>query len=425
VALTQTPYQRATALLESVEPRGMKPGLERTLALLDALGNPHAGMRGVLIAGTNGKGSVCATVGSVLHAAGLRSVLLTKPHLRTYCERISIDGEMISEDAFGELIATVFGAAATLPDASQPTAFEMLTAAGLLAARREQPDVVVCEVGLGGRLDSTNVVDLGVAVVTNVGLDHCDRLGDTVEAIAREKAAIIKPGDDAVTGAVEPALTVVRKRAASVGARLIEVVPGRGRSLGSAGVTVSARFDDRPLDVDAPLLGDFQVDNVGVAVAVCDALRQEGFALSERAVLEGCASVRWPGRMHWIDGEPPLLIDGAHNPPGMAAMVRAAQPLLSGRRVVVVFAAMRDKDAQSMVAALRPLGARAVVVTAPDVLRSTPPLELAALVGDGAVMTDTTVQALERARQIAGSDGAIVVCGSLYLAGEVLTLLDC
>ena len=423
MALTLLPYQRAVGLLESLEPRGMKPGLERTEALLQALGEPHRGLRGVLVAGTNGKGSVCATIESIARAAGLRTVMLTKPHLRTYCERIAVDGVAVSSDRFAETVQAVWDAASSLPDDVQPTAFEMLTAAGLLVARQESPDVVICEVGLGGRLDSTNVVDLGVAVVTNVGLDHTDRLGDTLEAIAGEKAGIIKSGDTTVTGAEEPALSVIAARSRELGAPLRVVSGVEGKAEGFAGVQLHTTFAGETIAVRAPLIGDFQVSNIATAVAVCDVLREQGFGITADAVIAGCARVQWPGRMQWFDLRPGVLVDGAHNPPGIAALVRAARPLVGSRRTVAVFAAMRDKDVISMAAQLQRLHADAVVVTAPDVPRSTPPDELAALFTT-AMTASSTRTALEQARLHAGDDGVVVVCGSLYLAGEALEVLE-
>lgn len=402
----------------------MKPGLERIRALLEALGNPHAGLRGVLIAGTNGKGSVCAVVDSIVRAAGLRAVTLTKPHLRSYCERIAVDGEPIAEDRFSRVIENVWSAAETLGDQTQPTAFEILTAAGLLVAGQESPDIVVCEVGLGGRLDSTNVVDLGVAVVTNVGLDHRDRLGDTIEEIAKEKAAIIKPGDAVVTAAQPPALAVVRARAHEVGATLGEVGDVHGRADSVSGVQLTMRYGGHELRLRAPLVGEFQLTNVATAVATCHALRLRGFPIGPAAVQRGCARVTWPARMQWFATHPPVLLDGAHNPPGIAALVRAARPLLHGRRVVVVFAAMRDKDVAAMAHELESLAAHAIVVTAPDVVRSTPPTDLAAVVGERAVVRTNSAEALECARRLAGEHGVVLVCGSLYLAGEVLALLE-
>jgi dihydrofolate synthase/folylpolyglutamate synthase len=425
LGVTATTYERAVAALDSVAWRGIMPGLERTRALLAALGNPHAGLRGALVAGTNGKGSVCATVESICRAAGYRTVLLTSPHLVTYTERIVRGGVQITEPEFGALVTRVWGAAESLPEELQPTGFEALTAAGILAAREADAQVLVCEVGLGGRLDSTNLLDLGVAVVTNVALDHQDLLGDTIPEIAREKAAIIKTGNLAVTGATEPGLAEVRSRAEAVGATLTVVgedVAFTGRSVGLGGVEVETAFEGNPIAVQAPLRGAFQIANIATAVAVCDALRETGIAIDQSAVTRGCDEVRWAGRMDWFDSEPPLLIDGAHNPAGMAAMVASARELIGGRHCVAVFAAMRNKDVESMAAGLAEL-THEIMVTAPAVERATPPADLARLFDPPAEIADDVSTALDRARRRAGRDGVVVVCGSLYLAGEVIDLL--
>ncbi len=423
--MSTTTYARAVAALDSVAWRGIMPGLERTRALLAALGNPQVGLRGVLVAGTNGKGSVCATVDSVCRAAGHRTVLLTSPHLISYCERIVRDGAPISETEFGTLVARVWDAAEALPDELQPTGFEVLTAAGILVAREADAEVFVCEVGLGGRLDSTNVLDLGVAAVTNVALDHQDLLGATIPEIAREKAAIIKPGNRAVTGATEPGLSAIRARSVKVGATLSVVgagVPFTGRSAGMQGVLVDSVFDGHPISVSSPLRGAFQVANIATAIAVSDALRAEGAAIDAPAVVRGCETVHWAGRMDWIDGEPAMLIDGAHNPAGMAAMVASARELIGARRTVAIFGAMRNKDVESMAAALRELTGE-IIVTAPAVERATPPGELARLFDPAAEVAADVATALDRARLLAGREGVVVVCGSLYLAGEVLELV--
>jgi dihydrofolate synthase/folylpolyglutamate synthase len=303
----------------------------------------------------------------------------------------------------------------------------VLTAAGILVARDADAEVLVCEVGLGGRLDSTNVLDLGIAAVTNVALDHQDLLGATIPEIAREKAAIVKPGNRAVTAASDPGLAAVRARAAEVGATLTVVgtdVPFTGQSAGMRGVLVDTMFDGRSLSLRAHLHGAFQVANIATAVAVCDVLRATGIAIDIDAgdVTRGCEAVRWPGRMDWIDAQPPLLLDGAHNPAGMAAMVMSARELIGDRRCVAVFAAMRNKDVQSMAAGLTEL-TREIVVTAPAVERATPPAELARLFDPPAEVATGVPAALHRARQLAGRDGVVVVCGSLYLAGEGLDLL--
>lgn len=418
-----TAYERVAARLDSISWRGIKPGLERTRALLRALGEPDRGLRGVLVAGTNGKGSVCAVVDSVARAAGLSTVLLTKPHLWSYTERFIHDGRPIAADGFATLLDEVGAAAATLPEDLEPTAFEMLTAAGILFAARARPDVLVCEVGLGGRLDSTNVLDLGIAVVTTVDLDHRHILGDTVPIIAREKAAIIKEGDVALTSAAGPALAEIEARAREVHVPLTVVgrdVAVAGASRGWTGVRVSTEFAGAPLDVHAPLLGAHQVANVATAVAVCDALRRQGLGSIDRAsVVAGASSVRWPGRLHWVRGSPGWLVDGAHNPAAMNALVTAARELLGGHRVAVLFGVMRDKDRRPMLEALGRLHAAAFVATAPAVDRATSPEELAADV-PGAVVAADIGAGMEIAAQLAGPDGAVIACGSLYLAGEVL-----
>src|SRR5258706_8885807 len=217
-------YRESLDYLVGTGSRGIKAGLERIAALLAELGHPEQDLRGVLVAGTNGKGSVCAMVDSVVRHAGLHSVLLVKPHLCSYRERIVIDGQDIPEAEFAALVERLRpGVDAVEPVAGAPTQFEILTALSILAAAEHRPDVVVCEVGMGGRLDSTNVLDLGVAAVTNVAMDHAEYLGDTILQIAAEKAGILKPDNDVVTGAGGGALEVVRRQARAVGVRSLRV----------------------------------------------------------------------------------------------------------------------------------------------------------------------------------------------------------
>ncbi len=429
-------YTRVASWLDSISWRGIKPGLDRTRALLHQVGDPDVGLRGVLVAGTNGKGSVCAIVDAVVRAAGLRSVLLTKPHLWSYTERFVVDGAPLTEDGFAHLFDEVSDAANRLPEELTPTAFEMLTVAGILLAARAEPGVLVCEVGVGGRLDSTNVLDLGVAVVTNVDLDHRDLLGDTIPVIAREKAAIIKRANAAITAASQPALDEIAARAIEeqasltvVGHRLPPGFSGAGRevrvsgqSVGWDGVRVRAVFDGTELEVHAPLLGAHQIGNVATAVTVCAELRRRGWAIDAAAVAAGCAAARWPGRLQWVEGHPGWLVDGAHNPAAMNALVAAASELLRGRRLVVLFGVMRDKERGPMVESLRRLHPAAVVLSAPPVDRAATPEELAADF-PGATVAPGVDAAMAAAAALAGADGAVVACGSLYLAGEVLSRL--
>jgi dihydrofolate synthase / folylpolyglutamate synthase len=410
------------AALDSLEGRGMKLGLERIEALLGALDEPQRGLRGALVAGTNGKGSVCALVDSMARAAGRRTVMLTKPHLVSWCERIAIDGEPIAEQRFADLIEQVLAAAAGLAgDLSLPTVFEVVTAAGIVAARDADPDVVICEVGLGGRLDSTNVLDLGVAVVTGIALDHREQLGDDPATIAAEKAAIIKAGNHVVTGADRAPLEVIRTAAARAGAASFTAVGaetwGRGQDRGRDGVGVD--IDGPPLHLTTPLIGGFQRRNLAVAAHTARALTVRGADVPDAAIARGAATVRWPGRMQWIEGSPALLIDGCHNTEAVEAMVAAARPLCAGRHTVAVVGAMADKDLDAMIEALRPLTPDAVF-TRPATARAASADELAGRWGADAPTAPDVASALALAGQIAGHDGVVVACGSLYIAGEAL-----
>jgi len=434
VALTacHRPGVRSLKLASAVARLGdggvVKPGLERTAALLRALGHPEKGMRGVLVAGTNGKGSVCAVIESVCRHAGLRTALLTNPHLRSYCERIAIGGAPISEDAFIELLAEVRAEApGVAPAVGAPSQFELLTAAGVLAAARAAADILICEVGVGGRLDSTNVLDLGAAVITNVSLDHEAMLGNTVELIAAEKAAIIKPGNDVITASRGSVLDVIIARADQVGANLRVVgrdVEFGGGTLGLAGIEVTLRSGhDRGQAWSLPLRGHHQIANAAVALATCQVLAHRGFPLDAESMTLGAAAVNWPGRMEWRAGRPALLLDGAHNPAGMKAFATAAADLCRGRRRVAIFGAMADKNIPAMLAPLREL-TDMVVFTRVEGERAETPEALSAVWGTGSSVASTPARALEIARGMAGPAGVVMVAGSLYLVGAVLERLD-
>jgi len=287
--------------------------------------------------------------------------------------------------------------------------------------------VVVCEVGLGGRLDSTNVLDLGVAAITNVAMDHAQFLGDTVVQIAGEKAGILKPGNDAVTGASGDALEVVRRRAGEVGVRSLRVVGEdirvESRSLGRAGTEVDVAAGDYRATLQVPLPGGgFQGGNAGVAAGIALALRGRGVSIPDEAIAAGIAAVQWPARLQWIDGAPPLLLDGGHNPAALRAVVPTVRELTEGRPLAVLFGAMSDKDVAGMLDELRPLGAPPVF-TQMGTPRAMPAVELSRMWGAGARAISSLPDALQAARMLASRQGTVFVCGSLYLAGDVLRLI--
>ena len=422
-------YHHAVAELADRGRFGIHLGLGRTRALLRALGNPERTLRGALVGGTNGKGSVLALVGAALRAAGIRVGETPKPHLVSYRERLQVDGRPIEPATFARLAEEVLPIADRVSRRlGPPTEFEILTAMLFRWFAAERIEVAIVEVGLGGRLDATHAWDGGVAAITNVALDHMDRLGDTIPEIAREKAAIIERGDLAVTGATGDALAVIRGRARRVGAPLAVVPPAR--ILG---------FDRDGLEVELPRLGPTRVGlrgrhqaaNVAVADAVLDALAAAGIAtMPDSARRAGYASARWPGRLELLprDGRD-VLLDGAHNPAGAATLAAALDDLRPFLRAAdaswtLVVGAMADKDVAGIASAIAAAGGlrgARIIATRVDLPRAMPADALASVWR--AVLPSARVEAIPDvgaalAGALAAGQGPVIVAGSLYLVGE-------
>ena len=419
-------YQEALDLISKQGRFAMKLGTERTRAMLDHLGAPDRRLHGALIAGTNGKGSTGACLSSILRAAGCDVGFMPKPHLISYTERIEVNGTPISEDDF---VATLEGLGPTIEWASAtlgpPTEFEMLTvmAIAYLATRAE---ILVCEVGLGGRLDATNALDLGVAVVTNVDLDHQKYLGNTIAEIAREKAAIVKRGDSAVTACTGEALEIVEARTAAESTplwRLDHEIRVEAESRGWAGSLLNISgpgFAHR--DLTLPLVGDYQPANAALAVAAAHLLTE----VDDHAVRRGLAATRWPGRLQVIAEHPRVILDGGHNPAAMVKAGATLRRLIGSERLVAVFAMLSERDPHQLLAALRTLGPDGVVFTEPASAHghNIGPEELVRIYGAGSHAEPRAAVALEQAVEMAGHAGNVLVCGSLYLVGEILALRD-
>jgi dihydrofolate synthase / folylpolyglutamate synthase len=413
-------YEQALTYVIGLTRFGTKLGLERSHAIMAALGDPARGKRGALIAGTNGKGSTSAFLEAILRARGLHTGMTPSPHLKSYTERVQVDGQPVSEAEFAAAVEQVLpDVARVTEEMGEPTEFELLIGVAMawLAPRAER---LVIEVGMGGRYDSTNVLDLGLSIVTNVDYDHQRYLGNTVEEIATEKAGIIKPGNLVLTGAEGPALAVVERRAAEVDARLWRLgqeIRWRGEWRGWEGSTLTVEgpgFEHRDLPIR--LLGSWQPANAALAVAAAHAL---GDATDE-AVAEGLRTARWPGRLHPV--APDLLLDGGHNPAGLRRVVPDVVRLAEGRRLALVLAVMSDKELPPMLAELRRLEPEGVVCTAAATAgsRAMRPERLAEQWGERAEPVLPVAEALRRAREIAGDGGLVLACGSLYLVGELL-----
>jgi dihydrofolate synthase/folylpolyglutamate synthase len=378
-------------------------------------------LRGALITGTNGKGSTGAFLASILHSAGHHVGFMPKPHLVSYTERIQVDSQPISEAEFAAAVAALRPQLDGISkQMGEPTEFEILTGLALsyLAPR---VDRLVCEVGMGGRLDATNVLDLGVAVVTNVALDHMQYLGDTIEKIATEKAAIIKSGNQVVTGCTAPALAVVESAAAEAGAtlwRLDREIRWSSHWLGWEGSELDVEVaGKRYTGLRVPLLGAHQAFNAALAVAAAEAAGDA----TPTAVRDGLAATVWPGRLELAGSRPRILLDGGHNPDGLEQIGADVRRLVGDSRLVVVFGAMADKDLDQMLDRLRRLDPAEVVFTSAESAgaRAADPEELARRWGAGAESVTPSGAALDRGRDLAGQEGAVLVCGSLYLVGEV------
>ncbi|MDP9271318.1 MAG: Mur ligase family protein [Chloroflexota bacterium] len=410
--------------------------------LLDELEHPERTLRGALVGGTNGKGSVVAMVRSVLQAAGQRVGTMPKPHLVSYRERIAIDGEAVSRERFAAAIAAVLPAVDRAAAAlGPPTEFEVLTAAALAELARSRVDVAVVEVGLGGRLDATNVVDLGVAAITNVQHDHEKYLGSSLSRIGTEKAAIIKPGDLAVTGASGRGLRPILDRCQVLGVPLRRAGSRQAyratlRASTWEGIVLDLETPDLHLrDLRIGLLGGHQAGNATLAVAVLDAIAEDGrrrgtaLVMDEPAIRAGMAAARWPGRLELLDGSRlsagRVLLDGAHNPAGARALAAALREL-GVHGAPLVFGAMRGKRVRAILRALADAAPRPIfcAVSEPGVRT---PAELLdawhAVGGVGGIEADSPLAAIAAAADRRRGDEPIVVAGSLYLVGAVRGLL--
>lgn len=415
-------YEEALSHISKQGRFGMKLGTERTRAILDRMGRPDRGLAGALIAGTNGKGSTGACMAAILQAAGHNVGFMPKPHLISYTERIELNGRPIGEADFVE---TLEGLMPTLNEVAvemgQATEFEMLTAMalGYLAPRIDR---LVCEVGLGGRLDATNALDLGVAVITNVDLDHQKYLGDTIEQIAHEKAAIIKPHNRVLTGCEGVALEIVEEHARRADAPVW--VLGRdihveSRSLGWDGHLMNVTGPGfEQADLTLPLVGDYQPANAALAVAAAHILNE----VTDEHVRQGLQATRWPGRLQVIATEPRVILDGGHNPAAMTKAGAALRRLIGTERLIAVFAMLSERDPVQLLAALRTLLPDDVVFTEPANAagHSVSADDLAHSYGAHGHAVRPAPAALQSARELAGPKGNVLVCGSLYLVGEIL-----
>ncbi|HEX2985272.1 MAG TPA: folylpolyglutamate synthase/dihydrofolate synthase family protein [Caproiciproducens sp.] len=416
-------YEIALQKINSLLRFGVKPGLERVEKLLTLLGNPQDSLKFVHVAGTNGKGSTCALIASVLRRSRYKTGLFTSPYVTDFCERMQINGEMIPREDLIALVAKIFPLVEQMAKQGQViTEFEFITALAMQWFAQNQCDIVVLEVGLGGRQDATNVIKTPlVSVITSISLDHTAVLGDTVEKIAYEKCGIIKEGGVTVCYPDQQptALELIRKIAEERHNRFVLARMDSVEKLSSN--LTGTGLEYRGLLVRLPFLGDHQVKNAVTALAALEVLKEHGWHISDHSFESGFSSAVFPARLEVLSDSPLVLLDGAHNPDGTKALALAIKKYLGGRKIVAVMGMLADKDVTASVQNLAGVFTKVFTLT-PENARSMHAEELAAhwyRLGTAAQAENKVDDALNDALKLAGSGGAVVVFGSLYLAGEV------
>ena len=399
-------YDEAVKYIHSI-PRFVRPLGNADLGrLLEKMGDPHKKLRFVHVAGTNGKGSVCAMTAEILKRAGYRTGLFTSPFIEVFNERIQINNELIPDDALARYVTD----AATLKDGLAVSEFAFITAVAMRYFADNSCDIVVLETGMGGRLDATNVIPSpDVAAITEIGLDHTEYLGETVEEIAAEKCGIIKKGCEVVSAPNEAVTGIIKNAANAVGASLTVCDTAKKTADG---------FTYRSESYELALSGSYQAENAAVVLEVINALRRKGFSVTDNNVRDGFRNVFWKARYQFASDN--IVIDGCHNPDGIRALKKTLAE--DGRDVTLVLAMMRDKDYESCIRTIAG-AARLVVATEVPMERSLSAYEIkevADSTGVGCIAEPDIKEAINAAVKAAGDGGLVCICGSLYLAGAAL-----
>lgn len=411
--------QEAIAYIENYTWSTTRLGLDRTRRLLQALGDPQKRLKFIHVAGSNGKGSTCAMLDSVLRAAGYRVGLYTSPYLQDFCERMQVNGQNIDGSDLARITEQVRAFADGMED--HPSQFELVTAIAMQYFMEQRCDIVVLEVGMGGALDSTNVIDCPeAAVITNIGLEHTEYLGNTLAEIARTKGGIVKPGCtavcyDSVPDVMDTLRAVCLEQGASFRVSRAEDLQEHSHSL------EGQLFSWKGRDYRLPLLGQHQLRNAGTALETLSALREKGWDIPESAVAEGLRRVTWPARFEVLDRNPLFILDGGHNPQCADALAANLREYLPGQKLCVLLGVLRDKDYRQMLRSVAPFASQVICVT-PDSPRALPAAELAEEVRSLGLEASVCDRIRDGVRQSLETLESVLAFGSLYLAGHVRTL---
>jgi dihydrofolate synthase/folylpolyglutamate synthase len=415
-------YSHALDFLYSLEKFGMVFGLENISWILDLIDNPQASLKIIHIAGTNGKGSVASMLSHILKEAGYRVGKYTSPHLVSFTERIAVDEKQIAEEEVATLTEMIREKVQKADKGRFFTFFDFTTALAFEYFRRRQTDISIIEVGLGGRLDSTNVVTPVISVVTNVSYDHTDYLGHDIGDIAKEKAGIIKSGVPVVTGAEGIPRRIIEETAKGLDSSLYELnrdfsyEKEKDRMMSYKGLRKS--YDDLSIS----LMGDHQLKNAALALCTAELLPLYGFPVGEDSIRRGLAHTKWQGRLDVVHQDPTIILDGAHNPDGARTLAEFLRSHYTGKNKVLIFGVMKDKDYREIIEILAP-HVGTTILTKPATERALQPRELEGFVKN-AIVTEDVRSAITKAKNIAGKNDLILVTGSFYTIGEAKQIID-
>jgi len=417
-------YEELVSWLYGLQKFGIKFGLSKTSKLLKAFGNPHLGQRYIHIAGTNGKGSVGAMLESIVMKSGLKVGFYSSPHLVSFTERFRIDRECIRKEQAASLIRELKG---VISQEDPPTFFELTTAMALIFFFRNHVDLGIIEVGMGGRLDATNVITPLVSIITSIGLEHREFLGNTIIDIAKEKGGIIKKGIDVVTAVDQPSVvslfeSLCRERGAPFW-RVGHDVRYRRQPSGLLGYY---GLEKRFKNLELGLRGRFQHRNAALALLTVEILKGKGLVISDEAIRSGLADPIWHGRLEEVSSNPTIILDGAHNPSAMRSLAHSIGNDFDFRQLILVFGVMEDKDISNILREIVPLADR-VIYTRPTYYRAANPhcvMDMAKGFGKAGEVQFPLSTAIEKARDLADKRDLILITGSLFTVGEAKSYLD-
>lgn len=414
-------FEQALKYLDNLTTYGIKTGISHTKIIAKEVGNPQEFFPSILIGGTNGKGSTCAYLESVLRESGYKTGLFTSPHLIDVRERIRINGKLISKSLFSSMIFRIKNSVIEMKEKGlideNPTFFETLTLAAFLIFKEEKVDIAVVEVGMGGKNDCTNILEPVISVITNVSFDHQQYLGNTLREIAKEKSGIFRKGKWSIVGNTSLRTSkYIKEEAKKCGAKFLCLKDGRIHKIGNGFVL---KLQGKKIGFPRPpLLGKHQIENAALAALVCEILRESGYRISDEEIKKGIEKSRWEGRLQNIGEKPSTFIDGAHNIDGIKRLKEFVKSL-RGRKILV-FTALKDKPIKEMIKILEPLFDE-IVLTKVDMKRAATEEDFEKIgKNEKIIFVKDSIKALSTAREKAGERGVVIVCGSLYLIGSIL-----